>query len=235
MAMASEMQVLRSELERCGDDTKELLAPILSVTAVQNLLLSCVQDTSRSLDEWVWEPSVRQLLTKLREQHKSVAHADTDHLNALNMEHVRTHMQSLELEEETAESLMQQIHDLRDKGRRLFQTKDFYPAMTKYQKCVELFERFYQEDGATAPIEFELWTTEMLRSYVACCCNIAVCGIKRKDLSTIKRYADKVCLLLHCLNVLQWSFFYPIVCASHRRSRRIRRRVKRSTPSPRCT
>ena len=53
-----ERALLKSALLACDHETQQFIQPLLSIPAVQHLLHALHLDSTRSIQDWIWEPVV---------------------------------------------------------------------------------------------------------------------------------------------------------------------------------
>uniref|UniRef100_K3X6T4 peptidylprolyl isomerase n=1 Tax=Globisporangium ultimum (strain ATCC 200006 / CBS 805.95 / DAOM BR144) TaxID=431595 RepID=K3X6T4_GLOUD len=189
---ASDMESLRAALLRVDKQTQAFLGPLLPLKAVQHVLLTFLRDRSRSFEEWVWDPSVRQLLNQLREQnpeaHNQSQDVDLWFQRAAQDQWTYQYNRS---DDVPSDQFAQQADAAQNDGKVKFKKRDFYAASNAFKKSIECLEKYFEKEYYGETVEVHEWDEPMQERYVTLCCNIAVCGIKMKELSLIKEYAQK--------------------------------------------
>ncbi|KAI9910747.1 hypothetical protein PsorP6_010850 [Peronosclerospora sorghi] len=190
--ITDEMARLRAVLRTCDKETQGFLQPLLSLRGVQELLLTFVRDTSRTFEDWVWDPQVRQTLVRMRNaeaQHEGramdqwYAHAMHDHVAAMALQHP---------DAETPVALLEEAEAAQNDGRVKFQAKNYYAAKNEFLKSLEAVLKYQTSEyyGTSRPPD--QWDdVDMQARYVTLCTNLAICGLKLKNLSLINEYATK--------------------------------------------
>jgi tetratricopeptide (TPR) repeat protein len=187
-----ELNLLNTALKKCSAEALKFISPIISLDSVQKLLFSCLIENSRSLEEWIWEPKVRHIITQLRDQNPHLD-ASNNHLDLIY--HKASDELSLvdSLVQQNEEDILKQVEDIRSEGKRKFQEENFYAAMNSFKKCIDLLVQYHNaEEDEENTFEPGDWSSHMRDFYVTCCCNIAICAIKLKQLSEIREFSSKV-------------------------------------------
>ncbi|KAF1323185.1 Tetratricopeptide repeat-containing domain, partial [Globisporangium splendens] len=189
---ASDLESLRAALLRADKQTQAFLGPLLPLRAVQHVLLTFLRDRSRSFEEWIWDPSVRQLLNQLREQnpeaHNQSQDVDLWFQRAAQDQWVYQYNRS---DDVPSDQFVQQADTAQNDGKLKFKKGDFYAASNAFKKSIECLEKHFENEYYGETVEVHEWDEPMQERYVTLCCNIAVCGIKMKELPLIKEYAQK--------------------------------------------
>ncbi|DAZ93985.1 TPA: hypothetical protein N0F65_005496 [Lagenidium giganteum] len=190
MLPQEDVELLRAALQKCDDQTKAFVGPLLPLEAVQNALVTFARDSTRSLEEWIWDPACRQKLEALREQ-QPIAHN-----HAQNVDMWFSHaMQEQALREQQqyapSEVLREEYEARREDGKAKFRRGDFYPALNAFKKTLSVLEQLEMAENGDIEREPTEWDDTMQQNFVTMCCNIAICGIKLGDRSVIRLYADK--------------------------------------------
>eukprot|EP00639_Heterosigma_akashiwo_P031140 CAMPEP_0194670908 /NCGR_PEP_ID=MMETSP0295-20121207/5493_1 /TAXON_ID=39354 /ORGANISM="Heterosigma akashiwo, Strain CCMP2393" /LENGTH=255 /DNA_ID=CAMNT_0039554243 /DNA_START=45 /DNA_END=807 /DNA_ORIENTATION=+ len=60
------LQQLKVELLKCSKDAQAQVASVLHMPAIKHLLASCLTDSSKSLEDWIWDPRCQALLRTVR-------------------------------------------------------------------------------------------------------------------------------------------------------------------------
>ncbi|GMF18712.1 unnamed protein product [Phytophthora lilii] len=111
------------------------------------------------------------------------ARAAAERLDALQLQNA---------DDETPPELMQQAEAAQSDGKRKFQQKNFYAASKAFQRSIDnvLKHQLSEYYGKTVP-PAEWDDLDVQERYVTLCNNVAICGIKMKDLALINEYAAK--------------------------------------------
>uniref|UniRef100_M4BJ17 DRBM domain-containing protein n=1 Tax=Hyaloperonospora arabidopsidis (strain Emoy2) TaxID=559515 RepID=M4BJ17_HYAAE len=194
------MARLRAALSASDKQTQQFLQPLLSLRGVQDLLLTFVQDASRSFEDWVWDPHVRQTLLHLQQQHEQKGPHDEAIPNPNELDRVyaramREHMAEVALadqENETPRAFLEAATAAQDEGKQKFQARFYYAARNAFLKSLDAVEKHQVSEyygHSVPPIKWD--DDEIQARYVQLCNNVAICSIKLKDLSLIQEYAMK--------------------------------------------
>ncbi|CAH0515621.1 unnamed protein product [Peronospora belbahrii] len=189
-----EMTRLREVLSASDKQTKDFLQPLLSLRGVQDLLLTFIRDSSRSFEDWVWDPQVRQTLLNIRAMEPQVyaCRHDVDQVyTRVAEERMATRTQQF-LCDDTPSDLLARVNAAQNDGKIKFQKKNYYAAKNAFLKALEALLEHQRSEyyGKTIPvIEWDEMALQM--RYVTLCNNIAICGMKLKDYSLINEYTFK--------------------------------------------
>ncbi|TMW58286.1 hypothetical protein Poli38472_011874 [Pythium oligandrum] len=176
---------LRTTLERTDKATQQFLAPLLGVEPIQHLLITFLQDTSRSFEDHVWDPATQDVLCRLRD------HPNRDMMQGHKSEVVDMFQAEMQRRFGSRDYIAD-IDAAQEDGKRKFKKGDVYPAMNAFKKSLEALLAFHEDDYYGEKIDPCEWEEQEWRvRYVTLCCNIAVCAIKLKDGATIELYANK--------------------------------------------
>ncbi|KAF4318286.1 hypothetical protein BBO99_00006405 [Phytophthora kernoviae] len=189
-----EMAQLRSVLDASDKETQTFLQPLLPLRGVQELLLTFVRDTSRRFEDWVWDPRVRQTLLHMRDAEPQ-AHTQGSNVDQWYTRAANERLAAMTLENpnyETSTEYLEEADAAQQDGKIKFQKKNFYAACNAFQKSIEAVLKHQQSEYYGKIIPAAEWDDLDLRDrYVTLCNNVAICGIKLKDLSLINEYATK--------------------------------------------
>ncbi|OWZ18496.1 hypothetical protein PHMEG_0007398 [Phytophthora megakarya] len=188
------MEQLRAALSATDKQTQSFLQPLLPLRGVQELLLTFVRDSSRSFEDWVWDPTVRQTLLNMRDVEPQ-AHAqgqDFDHWYSMAAENQCTAMNLQNPDDATPPEFLEEAEKAQSEGKSKFKEKNYYAAKNAFLKSLEAVLKHQQSEyyGKTIPAS-EWDDLDVQQRYVTLCNNVAICGIKMKDLSLINEYATK--------------------------------------------
>lgn len=191
-ASASDLEGLRTALLSSDEQTQAFLGPLLPLKAVQQVLLTFLRDPSRSFEDWVWDPSVRQLLNQLREQNPQAHHhgQDVDRWFALAAQDQWAYKQA-QSEEVSSEQFLDDADKAQEDGKAKFKRRDFYAAKNAFKKSLECLKSHVESECYGEAMDVKDWEEPMQERFVTLCNNIAICGIKMNDLSIINEYAQK--------------------------------------------
>lgn len=189
-----EMARLRSLLSASDKQTQSFLQPLLPLRGVQELLLTFVQDSSRAFEDWVWDPQVRQTLLRMRDV-EPLAHAqgqDVDQWYTRAAEERLAAMTLQNPDDETPPELLEEADAAQSDGKKKFQEKNYYAARNAFLKSLEAVHKHQQSEYYGNVVPVVQWDdVDMQARYVMLCNNVAICGLKLKDLSLINEYAAK--------------------------------------------
>lgn len=189
---SDERESIRVALLSSDKQTQTFLGPLLPLKAVQQVLLTFLRDRSRSFEDWVWDPSVQQLLNRLREQNPQAHHQSQDvDLWFDRAAQDQWTYQYDRSDDVPSEQFLQEAEKAQDDGKQKFRKGDFYAASNAFKKSLESLEKYFENEYYGEEIDVQEWDEPMQERYVTLCCNVAVCGIKMKDMSGIKEYAQK--------------------------------------------
>ncbi|KAF1772941.1 Tetratricopeptide repeat-containing domain [Phytophthora cactorum] len=185
---------LRAVLGASDKQTQSFLQPLLPLHGVQELLLTFVRDSSRSFKDWVWDPQVRQTLLQMRDAEPH-SHAQGQDLDQWYTRAAEERLASLALQnpdDVTPPEFLEEADKAQSDGKVKFKEKNYYAAKNAFLKSIEAVLKHQQSEyyGKTIPAA-EWDDLDMQERYVTLCNNVAVCGIKMKDLSLINEYATK--------------------------------------------
>ncbi|KAG7398208.1 hypothetical protein PHYBOEH_011453 [Phytophthora boehmeriae] len=191
---AEEMAQLRSVLAASDKETQAFLQPLLPLHGVQELLLTFVRDSSRRFEDWVWDPRVRQTLLHMRDAEPQ-AHAQGDTMDQWYTRAAEERFAAMTLQnpdEDTPSEYLEEADAAQQDGKSKFQKKNFYAARNAFQKSIEAVLKHQQSEYYGKIVPAAEWDDLDLKDrYVTLCNNVAICGIKLKDLSVINEYATK--------------------------------------------
>lgn len=189
-ASAHDLEQLRTALLSTDKQTQAFVGPLLPLRAVQQVLLSFLRDRTRSFEDWVWDPSVRQLLNQLREQNPQAHHhaQDVDRWFEQAAQDQWTYQQTQHAPT-ASEQLLHAADDAQDDGKRKFKQRDFYAAKNAFEKSLASLTAYIESESYDS--DASNWDPPMQARYVTLCNNIAICGIKMKALSVIREYSRK--------------------------------------------
>ncbi|POM76025.1 Hypothetical protein PHPALM_6785 [Phytophthora palmivora] len=192
--MSADMERLRAVLSASDKETQSFLQPLLSLRGVQELLLTFVMDTSRSFEDWVWDPTVRQTLLNMRKVEPQ-AHAQGQDIDQWYSMAAKDQLAAMTLqnpEDTTPPEFLEEAEMAQSDGKLKFKEKNYYAAKNAFLKSIEAVLKHQQSEyyGETVPAK-EWDDLEMQERYVTLCNNVAICGIKMKDLSLINEYSTK--------------------------------------------
>ncbi|POM58043.1 Hypothetical protein PHPALM_37366 [Phytophthora palmivora] len=193
--MSADMDRLRAVLLSASDkETQSFLQPLLPLRGVQELLLTFVMDTSRSFEDWVWDPTVRQTLLNMRNIEPQ-AHAQGQDIDQWYSMAAKDQLAAMTLqnpEDATPPEFLEEAETAQSDGKLKFKEKNYYAAKNAFLKSIEAVLKHQQSEyyGETVPAK-EWDDLEMQERYVTLCNNVAICGIKMKDLSLINEYSTK--------------------------------------------
>ncbi|KAG3020224.1 hypothetical protein JG687_00007853 [Phytophthora cactorum] len=194
MGGAEDLARLRAVLGASDKQTQSFLQPLLPLHGVQELLLTFVRDSSRSFKDWVWDPQVRQTLLQMRDAEPH-SHAQGQDLDQWYTRAAEERLASLALQnpdDVTPPEFLEEADKAQSDGKVKFKEKNYYAAKNAFLKSIEAVLKHQQSEyyGKTIPAA-EWDDLDMQERYVTLCNNVAVCGIKMKDLSLINEYATK--------------------------------------------
>lgn len=189
---ASDLEGLRAALLSSDKQTQSFLGPLLPLKAVQQVLLSFLRDQSRSFEDWVWDPSVRQLLNQLREQNPQAHHhgQDVDRWFELAAQDQLAYKQA-QSEGVSSEQFLVDANKAQEDGKAKFKRRDFYAAKNAFKKSLTCFTTHVESEYYDEAVDAKDWEEPLQERFVTLCNNIAICGIKMNDLSIINEYAQK--------------------------------------------
>uniref|UniRef100_H3GP43 DRBM domain-containing protein n=1 Tax=Phytophthora ramorum TaxID=164328 RepID=H3GP43_PHYRM len=194
MNMEVDMARLRSVLAVTDKQTQHFLQPLLPLRGVQELLLTFVRDASRSFEDWVWDPKVRQTLENMRDVEPQ-AHAQGQHLDQWYSRAAEERLQALVLQnpdDETPPQFLEEANAAQIDGRGKFKQKNYYAAQNAFVKSIEAVLKHQESEYYGKIVPAAEWDDMAIQErYVTLCNNVAICGIKMKDLSLINEYTAK--------------------------------------------
>ncbi|ETO84529.1 hypothetical protein F444_01564 [Phytophthora nicotianae P1976] len=193
--MTSEDMVrLRTVLGASDKQTQNFLQPLLPLRGVQELLMTFVRDSSRSFEDWVWDPQVRQTLLQMRdaEPHSHAQGRDLDEWYSRAAQERLAAMTLQNPDDVTPPEFLEEADTAQCYGKVKFKEKNYYAAKNAFLKSIQAVLKHQQSEyyGKTVPAA-EWDDLDMQERYVTLCNNVAICGIKMKDLSLINEYAAK--------------------------------------------
>lgn len=130
-----ELARLRNALGASDKQTQRFLQPLLPLRGVQELLLTFVRDTSRSFEDWVWDPQVRQTLLRMRDAEPQM-HAQGESLTS-GTRAVEEKMSAMALQnpdDDTPPEFLQEADAAQSDGKQKFKEKNYYAARNAFQK-----------------------------------------------------------------------------------------------------
>uniref|UniRef100_A0AAV1UEE3 DRBM domain-containing protein n=1 Tax=Peronospora matthiolae TaxID=2874970 RepID=A0AAV1UEE3_9STRA len=194
------MARLRAALSASDKQTQQFLQPLLSLRGVQDLLLTFVQDASRSFEDWVWDPPVRQTLLQLQQQHEQQGPHDEAVSNPHELDRVYAralHERLAEAtladhENETPRAFLEAATAAQDEGKQKFHARFYYAARNAFLKSLDAVEKHQVSEYYGHSVPPSKWDDDEIQAwYVQLCTNVAICSIKLKDLALIQEYATK--------------------------------------------
>ncbi|RLN94143.1 hypothetical protein BBJ28_00008329 [Nothophytophthora sp. Chile5] len=191
---AEEMAQLRAVLGTSDKHTQSFLQPLLPLRGVQELLLTFVRDPTRRFEDWVWDPQVRQTLMRMREAEPQ-AHHEGENLDKWYTRAAEERLATMALQnadDATSPEFLEEADAAQRDGKAKFKKKNFYAARNAFQKSIDSLLKHQQSEyyGKTVPVA-EWHDLDLCERYVTLCNNVAICGIKLKDLAIINQYAAK--------------------------------------------
>ncbi|CAI5727164.1 unnamed protein product [Hyaloperonospora brassicae] len=200
MTAPDELTRLRAVLRASDAQTQQFLQPLLALRGVQDLLLTFVRDASRSFEDWVWDPHVRQTLTHLQQQSEDGRRDEGAATGQLDIDQWYTRALServaalamKEQENETPPVFLETASAAQAEGKQKFQAKHFYAASTAFRRSLEAVEQHQLSEYYGRSVPPAQWDDDEVQArYVLLCNNVAICGLKLKDLSLVHEYAEK--------------------------------------------
>eukprot|EP00644_Phytophthora_capsici_P001177 jgi/Phyca11/537383/estExt2_fgenesh1_pg.C_PHYCAscaffold_860029 len=189
-----DMMRLRAALAASDKQTQSFLQPLLQLRGVQELLLTFVRDPSRSFEDWVWDPQVRQTLLHMRDANPQ-AHAQGQHLDEWYARAMEERLQAQVLQnrdDDTPPEFLEDADKAQNDGKLKFKEKNYYAARNAFVRSIESVLKHQKSEYYGKTVPASEWDDEVLRGrYVTLCNNVAICGIKMKELSLINEYATK--------------------------------------------
>mmetsp|Transcript_16172 Transcript_16172/g.21407 ORF Transcript_16172/g.21407 Transcript_16172/m.21407 type:complete len:768 (+) Transcript_16172:231-2534(+) len=139
------LQELKKQLLQCSKDAQTAVGPTLHLPAVKHMLLACMKDTSKSLEEWIWEPRCQQLLAtvKANGEHMDQQVFNNSYKNQILQSNSAVNDETSDEEEETFDAeyrMLLHVEIMKNEAKRKFQNKNFYGAMKGYLKTAELLK-----------------------------------------------------------------------------------------------
>ncbi|KAG7381508.1 hypothetical protein PHYPSEUDO_005965 [Phytophthora pseudosyringae] len=189
-----ELARLRAVLGASDKQTQNFLQPLLPLRGVQELLLTFVRDASRSFEDWVWDPQVRQTLVQMRDADPR-AHAQAQDLDQWYARAAAERLAAMTLQnpdDATPPEFLEEADKAQSDGKTKFKEKKYYAAKNAFLKSIEAVLKHQQSEYYGKAVPAAEWDdADMQERYVTLCNNVAICGIKLKDLSLINEYAAK--------------------------------------------
>ncbi|KAK1942836.1 hypothetical protein P3T76_005473 [Phytophthora citrophthora] len=189
-----DMMRLRAALAASDKQTQSFLQPLLQLRGVQELLLTFVRDPSRSFEDWVWDPQVRQTLLHMRDANPQ-AHAQGQHLDEWYARAAEEHLEAMVLQnpdDDTPPEFLEDADKAQNDGKLKFKEKNYYAARNAFVRSIESVLKYQESEYYGKTVPASEWDDEVLQNrYVTLCNNVAICGIKMKELSLINEYATK--------------------------------------------
>ena len=177
---STQLALVREKLESSSKATKEFICPLLGVDVAHDVLFNFARDTSRTFEEWIWDPPNRAVLMRLR-----------DHLDSVQGTHLSTTYNQVLNEDNDASmdclTLLEQVQPMRLSAKTQFQQGNWYAALNHYKRCVELLQPHMENDQV-----LDSENEEIQDLYWSSCTNVAVVGIKQKQPVVVREYVDRV-------------------------------------------
>lgn len=190
-AEPQEVAALGAALERSGAATQKLLRPLLPLRGVRELLLSFVRDGSRAFEDWVWDPRVRQVLESMRAGEGGAVAGDVDRWYEQATSEQLTAMRLGEADEQRAAERLRRVEAAQRDGKDKFKRGNFYAARNAFLRSLAALQEHQLDEYYGKSVDAADWEPDMQAKYVTLCNNVAVCGIKEKDVPVIREYATK--------------------------------------------
>lgn len=194
MAVAQDMAQLRTALSASDKQTQSFLHPLLPLRGVQELLLTFVRDPSRSFEDWVWDPQVRETLLHMRNVEPQ-SHGEGENLDQWYTQAAKEHLEAITLQnpdDVTSPEYLEEADKAQSDGKVKFSEKNYYAAKNAFLKSLAAVLKHQQSEYYGNSVPAAEWDdVDMQERFVTLCNNIAVCGLKMKDLSVINEYATK--------------------------------------------
>ncbi|OQR96975.1 Monovalent Cation:Proton Antiporter-1 (CPA1) Family [Achlya hypogyna] len=166
---------LVAALQGLDKPSQKLLRNVVHLQPVQNLLLTFLQDSSRSFEDWIWDPKTREVLGRMEAMVDPASVAPTTAHSALN----RYFHDALAHQRDARDldGLLEAAEAEKARAKEWFVKKQFNAAMMSYKKIAD----------ALKPHLFE--REDFTDSYVACCSNVAICAVKERRWPLVRDYA----------------------------------------------
>ncbi|TDH66633.1 hypothetical protein CCR75_007538 [Bremia lactucae] len=192
---AADMAKLRTVLSASSNETQRFIQPLLPLKGVQELLLTFVQDSTRTFEDWVWDPQVRQSLVHMRD-FEPQTRAQGHEFDQWYMQAAKERLEAIALQEPddvTPREFLAEADTAQSDGKVKFQEKNYYAAKNAFLKSISAILKHQQSEyygKSLPPIEWED-SFDLQERYVQLCNNVAICGLKMKDLAIMNEYAAK--------------------------------------------
>eukprot|EP00612_Vaucheria_litorea_P007561 CAMPEP_0171476028 /NCGR_PEP_ID=MMETSP0946-20130122/3351_1 /TAXON_ID=109269 /ORGANISM="Vaucheria litorea, Strain CCMP2940" /LENGTH=521 /DNA_ID=CAMNT_0012006221 /DNA_START=56 /DNA_END=1617 /DNA_ORIENTATION=- len=142
---------LKSALLQCDRPTQKFIQPLLGVPAVQRMLFSFLNDDTKSVQEWIWDPLARSRLEQLREivvaGGKGNGGKDLsitfDKAMKVSMERRTFNEPSNELDDDKdieIRMLIANATNLKDRAKKIFESRNYRAAYEAYLTAIEPIE-----------------------------------------------------------------------------------------------
>ncbi|CEG47352.1 Tetratricopeptide repeat-containing domain [Plasmopara halstedii] len=194
MNPSEDMARLRNALIASDKQTQHFLQPLLPLRGVQDLLLTFVRDSSRSFEDWIWDPQVRQTLLRMRDIEPQ-DHAESKNLDQWYMKAAEERFEAITLQnpdDVTPPEFLEEADKAQSAGKLKFKAKNYYAAKNAFLASIAAVLKHQQSEYYGKSIPAAKWDDlDMQERYVTLCNNVAICGLKMKDLSLINEYAAK--------------------------------------------
>ncbi|KDO33484.1 hypothetical protein SPRG_02292 [Saprolegnia parasitica CBS 223.65] len=155
--------------------TQKLLRNVVHLQPVQELLLTFLRDTSRSFEDWIWDPKTREVLGRVEASAEPPAAAPTaahSKFNQFFADALLEQRESIDMNE-----LLEAAEAEKTLAKERFARKEFANAMSKYKTIADKVKpHIAMSDG-------------LCDLYVACCANVAVCAVKVQHWHLVRDYA----------------------------------------------
>ncbi|KAG9405839.1 hypothetical protein AC1031_003757 [Aphanomyces cochlioides] len=157
--------------------TQKLLKNVIQYEPVQQMLMSFLADTSRSFEDWIWDPKTREVLARLERMAQSPGQdivREDPTLQATYEDALVNGIDNMD-----AQSIYEAANVANEAGKTHFGQKRFEAALTAFRKAADLLKP-----------QLDAHADTLAQLFVTCCTNAAICGIKVEQWPVVREYAQ---------------------------------------------
>lgn len=176
---------LSKAVDECTQRTKDFLLPMLGFPPVHHVLYSFLHHGDKSFEDWVWDPTIRDVLERFREQYAGQQCTSS----GVEMNQVYEKVQQKVLEDPVIHNdWLQNLFQQKELAKTKFTSGNYYAARRQYETILLALDeaKLEVDESPTSVYHF----AQALN--VSCCANIAVTGLKEQDSACVLTYAQRV-------------------------------------------
>ncbi|RHZ21386.1 hypothetical protein DYB37_003096 [Aphanomyces astaci] len=170
---------LAEALAKVDKPTQKLLKHVIHYEPVQQMLCTFLADTSRSFEDWIWDPKTRDVLSRLqsRVEFAGPQAVKSDPTLQANYEDALVNG----IDHMDVESFFAAADAAKQAGKLHFAQKRFDAALNAFRKAADLLKPQLE------PCESPSILTPL---FVTSCTNASICAIRLQRWPTVREYAQ---------------------------------------------